>query len=254
MINLKCECKNCKCINKKVAAIILVVGLFVGGGIVFSINNRNIEGVGSVQIISAEEAGEKVLNTINEYMLSQQGITASLVEVITERGLHRMTLDIGGQEEIVYVTKDGALLFPQMAAVDLEVLVANVKAQQEQITQGQEAQIPQEQKPQQDFTQEELRRLAKRLTDEGVIFFGTGWCPFCVQQKEMFGKAVMYLPYVECSPEHGATEQELALCRENNVGTVPDWRFPNKEPILGKLSIERLIELSGCQLLKDRIQ
>ena len=212
--------------------VIFTIGLLVGTGTIFFINNRNVKDVEKVnnvvleQAISAEEAGEKVLNVINQHMLAP-GITASLVGAVEERGLYKITVDIQGQEETLYLTKDGTLLFPQV--VDLNALV-----------------VASEEEPQQEFTQEQLKFLAKCLTEIGAKFFGTYNCPFCVQQKEMFGEAAIYLPYVECSPEHGATAEELALCKEANVTRVPDWRFPDKEPILGMLSIERLIELSGC--------
>ena len=218
--------------------VIFTIGLLVGAGTIFFINNRNVKDVEEVndvvleQAISAEEAGEKVLNVINQHMLAP-GITASLVGAVEERGLYKITVDIQGQEETLYLTKDGTLLFPQV--VDLNALLAMSEPTSEQ-----------EQEPQREFSQKELKQLTDCLIAIGAKFFGTAQCPWCIRQKEMFGEAAIYLPYVECSPEHGATAEELALCKEANVTSVPDWRFPDKEPILGMLSIERLIELSGC--------
>ena len=94
---------------------------------------------------------------------------------------------------------------------------------------------------------EKLKALAKCLNEKGVKFYGTYWCGFCIRQKEMFDQAAVYLPYIECAPDR-ATEEELAMCREANVTSIPDWRFPDGHQELGMLPLEKLAELSGCQL------
>jgi hypothetical protein len=234
-----------KCINKKIAAIILVVGLFIGGGIVFSINNRNIEKVDSGQVLSAEVAGEKVLNIINEHILAPQGITASLVsEVVAERGLYRMTLDIEGQEEVIYITKDGALLFPQMAAVDLVALVATPAPDQVQ-------EEPTEcEKFQAELTPERKVKIAKCLAERDYRVYIADWCPFCRDQKELFGEAAKYLTSTDCyDPEGGPGN--LGNCPD--LPGVPAWRDRdgnqlkyNGEIVDGMIQIRRLVEISGC--------
>ena len=93
--------------------------------------------------------------------------------------------------------------------------------------------------------EEPLANLAKCLTEKGVKFYGTYWCGWCKKQKELFGEAAKYLPYVECDPKR-ATKEELAMCKEANVSSIPDWRFPDGRRELGLQPLEKLVEFSGC--------
>jgi len=206
--------------------IFLVVGLLVGASAVYLIN----QGVGQ-GIISVEEARERVLSATSRLLPPETN--ASIIEIITERGLYKITIDIQGQEEIIYLTKNGSFLLPGNSIIDLDELLISPALEEEQ--------------PQQVFTPEQLTSLTNCLTEKGVRFFGTTECPWCTRQKELFGPAAEFLPYIECSPNF-ATEQETAMCEEANVGGVPDWRFPNQEPVTGMQSIERIVELSGCQI------
>lgn len=245
--------------EKLIIGTVLAIGLLLGSGLTLLAESIN----SNKQASSTEEIGTKALYAINDFLLPPE-ITASLVGISLE-SLYRLTVEIDGNNIDLFVTEDGSSLVSITESIDLDLLLEEAASieevggeeldeggldqgglDQEKIDEQPEAAIT-------DFTQEELVRLAKRLSDEGVIFFGTGWCPFCVQQKDMFGEASKYLPYVECSEEHGATEEELAICKEKGVGTVPDWRFPGEEPILGMIQIERLIGLSGCQILQDRL-
>ena len=237
MSNIKCESKNCKCINIRIAIIFLIVGLLIGGAIVFLINHMG------VKTISAEEAGEKVLNVINQHMLAP-GITASLVGAVSERGLHRMTLNIEAeghpaQKEIVYVTKDGALLFPQMAAVDLEALIA---AQPPEPTKCEKFQA--------ELTPERKVKIAQCLTERGYKIYYADWCPFCRDQKALFGDAAKYLYAFDCFDPGGAPGN-TAKCPD--LPGVPAWRDRygnqlkyNGQIVDGMIQIRRLVVISGC--------
>jgi len=92
-----------------------------------------------------------------------------------------------------------------------------------------------------------LVNLAKCLSEKGVKFYGTYWCGFCTRQKEMFGEAAKYLPYIECASDR-ASPEELAMCEKAGVESIPDWRFADGRQELGMLSLEKLAEFSGCQL------
>lgn len=217
--------------NKKsiiIALIFLILGLFIGAGVVSLLERKNI--------ISKNEAEEKVFNFIRQQLPS--GITASLVNIVSERGLYKLTIElaeeVGGERAErqinIYLTKDGSLFFPE---------AINLTTQGEQRVENVEEEL--------NFTQEQLIGLAQCLTDRGVRLFGTYTCPWCVRQRELFGQAAEYLPYVECAPDR-ATEQELALCQEFGVTSVPDWRFPDGTQQMGMQTVERLAELSGCPL------
>jgi len=204
--------------------VFLVVGLLVGASAVYLIN----QGVGQ-GAISIEEARERMLDAMSR-LLSPEA-NASITDIVAENGLYKITVNIQGQEEVVYLTKSGILLFPEV--INLDTLLASP--------------APTPEGPQQTFTPEQLTGLANCLTGKEVRFFGTAECPWCIRQKELFGEAAEFLPYIECTPGI-ATEQEITMCEEANVGGVPDWRFPGQEPVTGMQSIERIAELSGCPI------
>ena len=232
---------NSKDIIKLIA--IFAIGLLVGGGVIFLMNYRDVKDVISGQTISTEEAGKKAINVIND-ILAPQGITASLVGSVSERGLHRVTVNIQEQEINLHVSKDGALLFPE--AIDLEALaVAPVPAQvQEEPT---ECEIFQE-----ELNQEPERKvkIAQCLTERGYKIYYADWCPFCVQQKEMFGEAEKYLYGFDCYDPEGE-QGNITKCPD--LRGVPAWRDGdgnqlkyNGEVIDGMIQIRRLVEISGC--------
>lgn len=89
--------------------------------------------------------------------------------------------------------------------------------------------------------------LAKHLTSIGAKMYGAYWCPYCYDQKQLFGKqAVAELTYIECAPD-GANSQ-TALCQEQseNVQGFPAWEI-NGQFYAGVQTLERLGELSGYQ-------
>lgn len=81
--------------------------------------------------------------------------------------------------------------------------------------------------------------LAKCLTDSGAELYGAYWCPHCQQQKDLFGDAVEYVPYIECT-----TEQEK--CSNAGIRAYPTWKFADGSEAVGGQSLENLASLSGC--------
>jgi len=70
-------------------------------------------GVLNVKALSANEAGNAAVAFINNNML-QGGQIAELVgDVVEENGLYKINLSIDGEEFPSYVTRDGAVLFPE---------------------------------------------------------------------------------------------------------------------------------------------
>lgn len=178
--------------------------------------------------ISAQEAAKKALDFINENFPQAN---LSLVNVVEERGLYKLRLKSGDQEFISYVTKDGKLLFPQ------EGINLDEKLPSPVVTEPSPAAGPSEK----EYPLEKLESLAKCLNEKGVKFYGTPNCPWCIRQKEIFGQAAQYLPYIDCT-------QKREECEKANVGGVPDWRFPDGTQKVGFQPIEQLAELSGCPL------
>lgn len=84
------------------------------------------------------------------------------------------------------------------------------------------------------------------LKDKGAIFYGAFWCPHCKAQKELFGSAVKFLPYVECSlPSGSAQTQE---CIDKKIEGYPTWEFSNGTRLDGEISLEKLAEKTSCVL------
>lgn len=90
-----------------------------------------------------------------------------------------------------------------------------------------------------------LEGLAKCLKEKGAKFYGAFWCGWCIRQKELFGEAAKYLPYVECSDKE--TNQITPECEKAGITGFPTWEI-NEEKITGFKSLEELAKLSGCPL------
>ncbi len=228
-------------INKNLIIIILILGfLILIGGIIFLLaNERNIEKHQDIQskqikdILLKEEAKEKVLNFVK-----QQVPTAFIDEIISERGLYKMTIilqeggaeSVQNQEIIIYLTKDGALFFPQV--IDLKEMA---KVQKERRLC---------EKFQTKLTLERKEKIAKCLAEKGFRVYVADWCPFCRQQKEFFGEAAKYLISIDCFDPEGAPGN-IAKCPD--LMGVPTWKDREGNQLGGgMIQIRRLVKLSGC--------
>ena len=85
-----------------------------------------------------------------------------------------------------------------------------------------------------------IDRFAKCLSEKRIILFINEGCSYCAKQKEIFGNSIGYIDIVRCE-EYGGS------CTENEVDGVPTWLI-NEKKYVGVQSLERLSELSGCQL------
>ena len=88
--------------------------------------------------------------------------------------------------------------------------------------------------------------FAQCLATKQAKMYGLSWCPHCVDQKEMFGAAFHYVPYVECGIN--ATKEETPECKAAGLKLFPSWQFGSEPPKEGVLSLERLSEKTGCRL------
>ncbi|MBI4128907.1 MAG: hypothetical protein HY460_02540 [Parcubacteria group bacterium] len=91
-----------------------------------------------------------------------------------------------------------------------------------------------------------LDQFAQCLRDRGATFYGTFWCPHCQNQKELFGRSVKLLPYVECSTPDGRSQTQT--CTDKNITGYPTWEFFDRSRLTGEISLERLSERTGCAL------
>jgi hypothetical protein len=91
--------------------------------------------------------------------------------------------------------------------------------------------------------------FAQCLADEGAIFYGAFWCPYCNRQKDMFGSSARALPYFECSTLDG--RNQILACTEKEVKSYPTWDFADGSRLSGLLSLDALAEKTGCALPED---
>ncbi len=97
-----------------------------------------------------------------------------------------------------------------------------------------------------DEAQDKQQAFAQCLKDSGAIFYGTFWCTHCNAQKESFGKAQKFLPYVECSTPDG--KGQLQVCKDKNIDGYPTWIFADGSRQSGNLPHETLSKKTGCAL------
>src|SRR3989304_10130716 len=88
--------------------------------------------------------------------------------------------------------------------------------------------------------------FAKCISDSGTKFYGTFWCPHCINQRQMFGSAKEYLPYIECSTPDG--KGQLQVCKDAGIKGYPTWIFGDGSMLSGEVTLDKLAEKTGCAL------
>jgi hypothetical protein len=97
---LKISSQNCWVVSTIVLAILLMATLLM-------------EGFAGAEVISAEEAGQKILE-----FAESQGADAEFISASDSGSLYEVILSIDGQEIPVYITKDGKTLVPQPISLE----------------------------------------------------------------------------------------------------------------------------------------
>lgn len=82
--------------------------------------------------------------------------------------------------------------------------------------------------------------FAQCLTDNGTTMYGTSWCSYCNKQKDLFGGSFDKVDFVDC-------DKDKETCDLNGVKGYPTWKI-NGETYSGQQSLERLSQISGCEL------
>ncbi len=208
----------------KIVLIVLAVSAIVWFG------RDKIKQIFSIEEIPAQEAANIAVTYINQNLLSE-GYTASLLNVVEESGLYKIHIQIEDEEYDSYISKDGKLLFPQ-EWIDLK----EESIKEEEVVGEETGQ----------YSEETLTSLANCLTEKNFKFYGASWCGWCNKEKESFGNAAQYLPYVECSDEE--TQETTQACVDAGVSSFPTWGLPDGTSSSGFKTIEELSELSGCSL------
>ncbi len=85
--------------------------------------------------------------------------------------------------------------------------------------------------------------FAKCLTEKGLVMFGTEWCSHCQNQKRAFDSSFQFVNYVDC-------DRNKDECLKEGIRGYPTWVIDG-EKYPGEQRLERLADLSGCNLKKD---
>lgn len=99
--------------NLTLPIVIIIAALIIGGAIY--LNPKKTAG-----FLSAQEAGQKAIDFINQNIFSGQNVTASLIDITESNGLYKMKIAIEGEEIETYLSLDGKLLFPQFVTMETE--------------------------------------------------------------------------------------------------------------------------------------
>ena len=83
--------------------------------------------------------------------------------------------------------------------------------------------------------------FAKCLASKNLTMYGTIWCSHCKAEKARFGDSFKYVPYVECT-------ENPNLCLEKGVEDYPTWIDENGLKYVGEQGLEKLSQISGCEL------
>ena len=88
--------------------------------------------------------------------------------------------------------------------------------------------------------QGEYDAFAQCLTEKGIAMYGTDWCEYCQNQKEIFGKSFEYVIYINC-------DKSKFACNDADVTGYPTWVI-NDKSYSGIQPLYKLAQLSGCGL------
>lgn len=83
--------------------------------------------------------------------------------------------------------------------------------------------------------------FAQCLASKNLTMYGAYWCSHCKVEKDRFGDSFKYVPYVECT-------EKADECLAEGVESYPTWIDANGIKYVGEQGLEKLSEISSCQL------
>ncbi len=86
-----------------------------------------------------------------------------------------------------------------------------------------------------------LDGFAQCLASKNLTMYGAEWCPHCKKEKNRFGTAFKYVPYVEC-PDN------VQLCLSKGIQGYPTWIDASSTLYEGEQGLDGLANISGCEL------
>lgn len=91
----------------------------------------------------------------------------------------------------------------------------------------------------------ERSSLAKCLAGLGVKMYGSDACPYCQNQKKMFGEDFSQIKYINC-------DFDKSVCAEKGITGYPVWEIDGKMS-RGLLSLEELAAATGCPKINAKL-
>jgi thiol-disulfide isomerase/thioredoxin len=88
--------------------------------------------------------------------------------------------------------------------------------------------------------------FATCLTSKGATFYGAFWCPHCQATKKLFGSAVKFLNYIECSTPDGNSQTQI--CKDKKIEGYPTWIFADGSQLTGEVTMQQLADKTACVL------
>lgn len=85
-------------------------------------------------------------------------------------------------------------------------------------------------------------KLAKFLTQKGMVMYGAYWCTHCKSQKDIFGDAFQFIDYVEC--DAGGPNPNPDECKAKGVEGYPTWIYQGQK-YAGERSLSELAGIVG---------
>lgn len=86
-----------------------------------------------------------------------------------------------------------------------------------------------------------LDGFAQCIASKGLTMYGAEWCPHCKKEKNRFGTAFKYVPYVEC-PDN------VQACLAKGIKGYPSWIDASGTLYEGEQGLDGLAKISGCEL------
>ncbi len=83
--------------------------------------------------------------------------------------------------------------------------------------------------------------FAQCLASKKLTLYGIAWCTHCRAEEARFGESLKYVPYVECSENPNE-------CIARGIEGYPTWVDEKGQKYLGEQGLEKLSEISGCEL------
>ncbi|HVM76925.1 MAG TPA: hypothetical protein VMU07_02105 [Candidatus Paceibacterota bacterium] len=88
--------------------------------------------------------------------------------------------------------------------------------------------------------------FAKCIASTTTKFYGAWWCPHCHNQKNEFGDAAQFLPYIECSTPDGGHQTQV--CIDAGIKNYPTWVFPDGSTTTGETALDVISKKTNCPL------